>query len=276
MKNALIGFVLGALLTGGAFMWIPSEKPLITPVCQEQEKIIETKFVENECPVVDDSKIEKAFLLFLASIGIKKDYSSDVKSLIKNPENFDPSFDEINDSSEIPQISETQFFYPRDEALKTFNSGGVLQEMSDYNPSIKSTVNYLLKEPAVYFARSKTIQEMKVLRRLNGVYSGKLYRLTGKHKGKVEDVEMSIEYWHKNKNEIDGKFNMTIARDGVVYSNMRGEGGNNDLYLNPQKPNEIIIKAAPGMYFHFIDPKMQSANVYDEGVFIGVAKLQKL
>lgn len=275
MKNILVGFIFGALVSAGAFMWIPNEKPQVTAICQEQEKIIERIVEEKNCPEsIDEGKIEKAFLLFLASIGIKKDYANDVKSLVNNPESFNPP-EKVTSEVKEEMVVQTEFFYPRDEALKTFNSGGVLREISDYYPKVRSTASYLLKDPAVYFSRSKEIDEIKKLRRINGVYIGKLYRLTGAHKGKIEDVEMNIEYWSKGKNEIDGKFTMTLARDGTIYSNMRGDGGNSHFYLNPRDPKELIIKAGPGMFFHFIQSGLENANVYYENSFIGVARLQK-
>lgn len=278
MKTFLLGIFIGALLTGGLSFWIKSDKPTVTQVCLEQEKIIQTKIVEKECPVVNETiseaKIEKAFMLFLASIGIKNNqkYSNDIKAIVKSPEDYEPE-DLIESDSVVPVV--TEFYYDKTEAIKVLKSSEAYGEIIDYFPEVKKAASFMLKDPAVYFARSKLIDKIKKLKRINGVYTGKLYRMTGKQKGKVEEVEMSVDFWTKEKNKIDGKFSMTIARDGVVYSNSRGNGGNNDIYLNPNDLKQVIIKGAPGMYFHFQDMKLSMANVYDEGEFIGVSTLLK-
>lgn len=281
MKQFVLGLIAGLLLSGSLILLTKTNHvqnkevvECITTPIKPQIETVNNKCNESETQISTE-KIEKAFLLFLASIGIKKDYAESVKNIVDNPENYQP---EIPNEDIVEPVSEsqTQFYYPRNEALKKFDIQVGFRELIDYEPSFKRNENYLLKDAAVYFAKAKTITSLTKIKRYNGVYSGKLYRLTGKHKGKVEDVEMNIEFWEKRKGEIDGKFTMTIARDGENYSNMRGEGGNNDLYLNPQNPKELIIKAAPGMYFHFIDKNLKSANVYDEGEFIGVSTLKRL
>lgn len=277
MKNAIIGFLIGALLTGGAFLFVPADKAVVTPICQEQEKIIETKYVDTlkDCPSLDEEKIEKAFLLFLASVGIRntQQYAATVNQLVANPSAYEPT--PVMPTAEPTQsFEETQVFYDRSAAIKQLNASEMWREISDYDQGLKQLANSLLKDPAVYFARAKTIQDMKVLRRIKGTYVGKFYRMIGKNKGKVEDVEMTVDFWAKDK-KIDGSFNMTIARDGVVWSNMRGNGNNDNVYTNPLNPKQIIIKAAPGMYFQFEDEKLFQANVYDEGEFIGVSTLTR-
>jgi len=275
MKNALIGFIFGALLTGGAFLWIPSETPVVTPVCQEQEKIIETtKYVESSCPTLDDSKIEKAFLLFLASIGIKKDYSSDVKSLVNNPESYSPPAREESVVEATP-VAEIEIYYPRENFAKTFTANDTFRIATEYDPKLKKSADFVLKDPALYIARSKLIESMRVLRRLNGVYSGKFYRLKGDHIGAVENIELSLEYTFKNRKEIEGNFFMSMERDGNVYNRSRGNGGNNQLYLNPANSDQIIIRAAPETYFHFLDLNLALANVYEKGEYVGVATLTR-
>ncbi|PIQ54521.1 MAG: hypothetical protein COW01_10270 [Bdellovibrionales bacterium CG12_big_fil_rev_8_21_14_0_65_38_15] len=281
MKQFVLGLIAGLLLSGSLILLTKTNhvqnKEIVECITTQVKPQIET--VNKQCneseTQISTEKIEKAFLLFLASIGIKKDYAESVKNIVDNPENYQPEITN-EDIVEPASESQTQFYYPRNEALKKFDIQVGFRELIDYEPSFKRNENYLLKDAAVYFAKAKTITSLTKIKRYNGVYSGKLYRLAGKHKGKVEDIEMNIEFWEKRKGEIDGKFTMTIARDGEIYSNMRGEGGNNDLYLNPQNTKELIIKAAPGMYFHFIDKNLKSANVYDEGEFIGVSTLKRL
>ncbi|PIP90480.1 MAG: hypothetical protein COV38_08115 [Bdellovibrionales bacterium CG11_big_fil_rev_8_21_14_0_20_38_13] len=281
MKQFVLGLIAGLLLSGSLILLTKTNhvqnKEIVECITTQVKPQIET--VNKQCneseTQISTEKIEKAFLLFLASIGIKKDYAESVKNIVDNPENYQPEITN-EDIVEPASESQTQFYYPRNEALKKFDIQVGFRELIDYEPSFKRNENYLLKDAAVYFAKAKTITSLTKIKRYNGVYSGKLYRLAGKHKGKVEDIEMNIEFWEKRKGEIDGKFTMTIARDGEIYSNMRGEGGNNDLYLNPQNTKELIIKAAPGMYFHFIDKNLKSANAYDEGEFIGVSTLKRL
>lgn len=256
-------------------MYVPSDKPVVTPVCQEQEKIIEkTKFVERACPTLDDAKIEKAFLLFLASIGIKKDYSNDVKSLVSNPESYSSPMRE-EEVAEATPAGEIEIYYPKEIYAKVTAGNEAFRTATEYEPKLRSAAGFVLKDPALFVARSKLVDSIRRLRRLNGTYSGKFYRMKGRHSGAVEDVELRLNFWIKEKRQIDGTFNMTIARDGNIYSNARGEGSNNDIYINPSNDKQVIIKAAPGTYYHFQDMTLALANVYEEGQFIGVATLTK-
>ncbi len=279
LAGLLCGVVLGVVIVS-VLRTNESRLAIAPSTCDERKIIVEEVVEKSTCEDVDNSlevaKIEKAFLLFLASIGIKKDYAESIKSIVNNPEGFAPDNRLENKPQESVAKAQTQFYYPRNQAIKKFDIQVSIDELEDYDPSLKNNLNYLLQDSAVYFAKSKTISGFKEVKKFNGLYTGKLYRLTGKHKGKIEDIEMSIEYWQKGKSEIDGNFTMTIARDSIIYSNSRGEGGNNQLYLNPQNPEQLIIKAAPGMYFHFINKDLTHANVYDEGEFIGVSTLKKL
>lgn len=282
MKFFAVGLILG-LVIGGSFTFLSDSSPQrvqdidhCTAIKPTQPEIIVQKDCTERTNEIDIQKIEKAFLLFLASIGIKKDYADSIKNLVQSPETFNPHLMNEQESKTDHDLVSTQFYYPKNEAIKKYNLQSTLRDLAYDEPQFRKNENFLLKDAAVYFAKSKTISSYREIKKYNGMYSGKFYRLTGKHKGKVEDVEMSIEFFEKDKDKIDGKFNMTIARDGVIYSNMRGDGGNNDLYLNPQNPEELIIKAAPGMYFQFLSKNFKNANVYDEGEFIGVSTLRKL
>ena len=280
MKQFFLGLMIGALFIGGLSFWIDEDSsPVVTEICAP--KIIETKSAEPVCPTVqediDTQKIEKAFLLFLASIGIKnaQKYSDDINEVVNNPDDF-KSRELQEDVAEAVAPTPIAFFFNEEEARKMILNNEYIRDRLDYEPGLKKTATYLLRDPAVYFARSKLITTYSKLKRLNGNFIGKLYRMSGKHKGKVEDIELSIDYWPKDSKKIDGKFTMKIARDGEVYSHARGEGSNNDIYLNPNNPKQLIIKGAPGMYFHFESMVVKYANVYDEGEFLGVSTFTRL
>lgn len=281
MKFFAVGLILG-LVIGGSFTFLSDSKPKrvqdidhCTAIKPTQPEIIVQKDCTERTNEIDIQKIEKAFLLFLASIGIKKDYADSIQMIVKNPESFKQVELKEEDIAQVPTTSKV-FRYGRDEAIKKYDLRESIRGLEDYDSDLSKNINFILKSPAVFFATSKIISSMKKLRRYNGQYIGKLYRLHGKYKGKVEDVEISIEYWRKGRNDIDGKFTSILTRDGVVYSESNGNGANNDLYLNPQNSNELIIKVKPGMYFHFLSQQLQRANVYDEGEFIGVSTLKKL
>tara|TARA_R110000868_G_scaffold30668_3_gene113193 strand:- start:6509 stop:7351 length:843 start_codon:yes stop_codon:yes gene_type:complete len=280
MKQFFLGLVIGALIIGGLSFWIDEDaSPVVTEICAP--KVIETKSAAPICPTseqnVDTQKIEKAFLLFLASIGIKnaQKYGADINEVVNAPEEYQPELIKEEETKQLPS-AEIAFFFNEEEAKKIILNNEYIRDRIDYEPGLKKTATYLLRDPAVYFARSKLITKYSKLKRLNGNFTGKLYRMTGKHKGKVEDIELSIDYWPKDDKKIDGKFTMKIAREGEVYSHARGEGSNNDIYLNPNNPKQLIIKGAPGMYFHFESMVVKYANVYDEGEFLGVSTFTRL
>tara|TARA_R110000868_G_scaffold86182_8_gene241738 strand:+ start:1732 stop:2574 length:843 start_codon:yes stop_codon:yes gene_type:complete len=275
MKQFLLGLIIGALCVGGFSFWIDKdESPIITEACvpARVEKVAAQPVCPEREPEIQTDKIEKAFLLFLASIGIKnaQKYSEDINDVVTSPEEYQPEVVKDEEPKAAP-VAEIAFFFNEEEAKKLILNNEFIRDRIEYEPGLKRTTTFLLRDPAVYFARSKLVTKYSKLKRLNGNFIGKLYRMNGKHKGKVEDIELGIDFWPKDDKKIDGKFTMKIARDGEVYSDSRGQGSNNDIYLNPNNPKQLIIKGAPGMYFHFEGMLVKYANVYDEGEFIGVS-----
>lgn len=278
MKLFFLGLLSGALIMGASFFVIVDTKPESMPVCEQQEKIIEKIVTQTaECPVTpqadfsqQEEKITQAFLYFLATLGIRENYRAQVEQIVAAPEKVPETV------ATAQPVSEPQVFLNLKDAQKIYADNEFYRDIREMQPGLKRLEAQILSDPVIYFARAKTIEEVSQIRKINGQYVGKLYRIQGNHAGKVEDVELSIEYYRRKDKKPDGKFTMTIARDGKIYSNMRGEGGNNDIMKHPTSPEQIILRAAPGMYFHFIDERLMQANVYDNGKFIGTSSLQRI
>lgn len=126
MKQFVLGLIAGLILSGSLILLTKTNHvenkevvECITTPIKPQIETVNNKCNESETQISTE-KIEKAFLLFLASIGIKKDYAETVKNIVDNPENYQP---EIPNEDIVEPVSEsqTQFYYPRNEALKKFD-----------------------------------------------------------------------------------------------------------------------------------------------------------
>lgn len=52
---------------------------------------------------------------------------------------------------------------------------------------------------------------------MKGTYDGELYYVSGKKKGEVHDVFLSIDLSLKQDEGISGTFNMILSKDGLKY-----------------------------------------------------------
>lgn len=264
-------FVLG-LIIGISIMKLTTPS-IQAPSCSEPKVITKTK-IETACyPVVekvDKKKITDAFLLFLASIGYKDAFRAPIEKIVENPEGFKP-----------PKLEPNKLTTHRQEP-KSKKAHDFFKNIREIFPSdeismgeIQIAQHRLLDDPTIYHARSKYIEKPEEIIKVNGLYVGDFFRLAGAHKGKVEEVNLTINFIADDKGKIDGSFSMKLIRDDKLYSNARGEGGNGDIRTNPSDSKSIIIEASPTTFFHFFDANLTQANVYENGEFVGIARLRK-
>lgn len=219
----------------------------------------------------------KAFLLFLANIGISlnQNQKADLDNLIKRPNNFRPENVASNQDQEeseelviLPDfLNETSF----GDYLKKHNSN--IDHIFD-KKMVKKNSNFILKDPGIFYVRSKFIKSFQKIKAMNGFYTGKLFLFVGKDKGEVHDLEMNLDYVQKEEDgdDIDGTFNLKISEDGNTYSNNNGRGGNGDMRLNN---GSLIIEASPNTFFHFEKDSIDTANFYRNNELVGFARFIK-
>lgn len=254
---------------------------LSSPGFHSKKLIPEQKCQES----LDEAKkyYGKAFLLFLTNIGVmlSSNQTQELNTLMTNPKDYQrESFPKDNEktassNTEVVILPDYLSNKPFQEFLKKQNIK--IDHIDDKNLVNKNS-NFVLKDPGVFYVRSKFIKSYQQISPLNGLYAGKLYLFSGKDKGETHDIEMTIEFNQKSENEnekdqIDGNFNLKISEDGNIYSNSRGNGGNGDVRMNQ---NSLIIEASPSSFFHFEQSSINTANYYDNNQLIGFARFRKL
>lgn len=264
-------FVLG-LIIGITIIKLTTPSPQ-APTCSEPKIITRTKLEAASCPEVekvDKKKITDAFFLFLASIGYKDSLRAPIEKIVENPESYRPLVlqpKKVTISSDKPKSKKDLNFFK--DIREIFASDEI--SMGE----LQIAQHRQLDDPTIYHARSKYIEKPEEIIKVNGFYVGDFIRLAGAHKGKIEEVNLTINFVADDKGKIDGSFSMKLIRDDKLYSNARGEGGNGDIRTNPSDSKSIIVEASPTTFFHFFDSNLTQANVYENGEFVGIARLRK-
>lgn len=75
----------------------------------------------------------------------------------------------------------------------------------------------LLEDPRFYHFNSPLISSPEIASKMKGTYDGELYYVSGKKKGEVHDVFLSIDLSLKQDEGISGTFNMILSKDGLKY-----------------------------------------------------------
>ncbi len=253
---------------------------------------------QRECPPVkvdarnpeqlcqnDQSKdyYEQAVALFIAAIGVNLNerQASELKRLGQDPKNYTPPADlevvpgparQREDGPKVIAPENTTLYLSRQQVTKDLNQKGASLDDFYDRELLAATLKKVVKRPTLFYARSINSEEMKVLKRINGTFRGSLYHLAGKNKGETDQIVLSADFRLKGKNEVDGEFQLLLSRAGETYSDSRGSGGNGNVRT---LGDEILIKAGPESFFHFVDSRLSMANFYTSGQFIGVARFIK-
>lgn len=259
---------------------------------QEKVKVATVLCPEVEAKSCPDQMAEaqelygNAFNMFLASVGVSltQKQKTALDGLVAAPKNFVPD-ETLKEEPITPQKSEApeilvetndSLFAPTSEVAATLRKENVDTSNLDDPFLFERAIKKLIKDPALFHARSTYNVPRQVIRRLNGLYQGELFNITGPNKGTIDNVNLSIDFVQKitgEKNEIEGNFSLILRRDGKPYSNSSGEGSNGNIRINGE---EIIIEAGPGNFLHLTSRQIRDANYYQNGQFVGIARLTKL
>lgn len=273
MKNIITtlaiisAFCLGYFLRSGETTVIKEKEIVIKEVPKEIRKEI---FIENKQEVeAAKSYYQKAFKLFLINVGfsLNKTQQTEFTDMIEDPANY------VGSSSPKSEVEREFDFIPTKSFEKLVATEEAnLKSITDES-LLKDAQKFILKDPAVYFARSKMISSFESIKKLNGEYRAQLFRITGKAKGRVDDIYLQSDYIIKGEDSIDGSFTLKMYNGDKIYSDSNGTGGNGNIRI---KDGDLIIEAGPNNFFHFKGMNLQEANFYSRGKFTGMARFQKI
>jgi hypothetical protein len=263
----LIAFCLGYFLKSESKTIVKEKEVVIKEVPKEitKEIIVEKKEDIN----LAKEYYEKAFKLFLINIGysLNKTQESEFEEMIKDPTNYvasKDSQDEIQREFDFIPTNDFKRLVKAEEAdLKSITDEDLL----------KDAQKFILKDPAVYFARSKFIKSFEGIKSINGEYRAQLFRMTGKNKGRVDNIYLGADYIVKGESGIDGTFTLKMSHGDKIYSDSNGSGGNGNVRI---KDGNLVIEAGPSNFFHFKGKNIDEANFYSKGKFVGMARFQKI
>jgi hypothetical protein len=273
-KTILISllFLILGLLIGREFF--PKEI-YVTKIKSELVPITKTETISVK-DVSDLKKAKdvyaKAFQLFLANLGLKLDANKKEKlqELLKDPNIF------LENTKEVSKI---EVFIPREidftpsDWFKEYvqREKANLKHITD-DSLVSEAQKFILKDPALYYARSSLIKKFPKIKKVLGDYKGTLFRISGKNKGRRDNIQLSLNFSVKEEDSITGSFSLKLSADGAVYSNSQGQGGNGDIRL---KEDSLIIEAGPSRFFHFKGEQLDVANFYEDGKLAGFARFTK-
>lgn len=210
---------------------------------------------------------EKAFMLFLANLGLKLSTSDEMElgNLLNNPQEY------LARTKEKPRENSKPKVISEDGIFKE----GLLspQEVASLPEDLKEKARRnILSDPMESYGKSKYITEMRTLKRYLGEYKGELHFLKGKNKGLVHQVYMSLNFKKKGNGDLDGSFNLQLFNGENVYSDNRGTGGNRDVR---EIDGHLIIDVGPGWFFLFPNGRLNIGHYYQEGILQGIVRLEK-
>lgn len=252
----------------------PVEREIIRKVIVDTPKEAHLKDLEKR-EMVAREYYEKAFLLFLANLGLQlsNQEQDSFNQLVRNPQEYlarspEPFSERIQKkrAEKFPQNDQP------DSPFVTLNPKG--HNIQNLPTELrKKAFKTILKDPSVYYARSQYFREFKDVRRYVGEYKGNLFLLKGEDAGRVDQVYLKIDFTRGEKGEIQGDFTLQLFNGTEIYSNSNGSGGNGNVRFRDEN---LIIEGGPGRFFHFIKGRMDMAHMYDNGQYVGIATFNKI
>lgn len=283
MQKFILGLTVGVVLSGTVFYY--NLKTNLTSGERIIEKCPKQVVEQKQCPQAPQcedcqkGQIEKAFIAFLAGLGIRnaKNFQGEIQKIVHNPTQAEIiSFGENKKDPEVQYKKTKQTFLDFDQAIKLFADDDMTK--SELEDKFSENAQFVLGDPALYFARSKATKDPYILKKVSGVFKGNLTYIAGKKKGRVDDIDIDINFGGEpnEKGELEGAIVFKMSYQGQVHSNMTGNGSNGDILTHPEDNTTIVVRAGPGYYFHFINTSFRKANFYNDNKLVGIARLRKL
>lgn len=116
-----------------------------------------------------------------------------------------------------------------------------------------------------------------LIKKFKGQYSGKIRYILGKHKGRVDDIQLNIDYQLQEK-KLEGQISAILTDPtGFEYSRLNSNGSNQTLKIDPQNSQKFFFETSPSGFLHLGWRGDQSleGEYYQEERFIGKVALFK-
>ena len=114
------------------------------------------------------------------------------------------------------------------------------------------------------------------VRRINGSFDGSLTHEVGKNKGRIDPMQMDINFYMR-EGKLEGEVAIVISDPaGKVYSRKTGNGKNQTVRLVPGKKNQIYVEPAPGDFIQLdlSNGTRLNGRYYDaDGNYVGRVQL---
>lgn len=275
MKPVLVLVALIASFSLGYFLKSSNQTQTIVKekeihIKEVPKEVTKEIYIENKEDVAKaKSYYEKAFKLFLANIGynLNRETESEFNQMMENPIAYS---EKEKPKSSIPR--ELDFIATKEFESLVAKEEADLKSVTDED-LLKKGQKFILKDPALFFARAKLIKNFNDIKSINGEYRATLFRMIGNNKGRVDQIYMAADFMVKEEKKIDGTFTLKMSHGDKLYSDSNGSGGNGNIFFNGK---DLVIEAGPSNYFHFKDGVIEEANFYSRGKFIGMAKFNKI
>ncbi|MFG1484057.1 hypothetical protein ABMA79_01735 [Halobacteriovorax sp. HFRX-2_2] len=277
MKYTLIIAVIASLTVG--FFIGKSQTPNSEIQIKEVEVIKEKKVeVVKEIPVIDkagDEALAQAFTLFLAALGLEKIKvdKDEVNEIMKDPSDF-IARNSIKEklAKKVQSDEDVESRWKKRQERQTQNR----EEKRKVNENKRFLSFPPVKEPVVFLAKSKVINDAKEFNKLNGSYSGVIHFFDGKYKGQKHRLVLNVDYFASDDGKgTDGQSEILLYdENGKNYSHSRGTGGNRNFLQG--EDGSFVVKIVDNSFLHFVTKYgMKNANYYDDGKLVGSAKLNE-
>lgn len=258
---ALLGFGLGRLTATP----VVSAPPVDHQVWAEQGI---RKLAETDDPALKLAEAEKyygkAVVLFLA--GLAREAQPEAAEVI--PESDSDATPEQRSSEPAAAVQEKP-------ALETVSTRTMTKKERLAAEAAKKKDTALNR--MVAFQRSVPYDKLTPeVRKMLGVFEGSLTQLEGKNKGRVDHVFMEFGFTMQEGRLSGAMVIKLIDPQGNVYSNSRGDGGNNTLRPVAGQSDQIYVQTAPGEFIilDLKNPNQLRGSYYDStGAYVGAVEV---
>jgi hypothetical protein len=274
---------LGVLVVGLALgCWIgmrqrPAQTSMVNDerlrafVDQDLRRYADATTVEEKLRAADEL-YGKAVLLFLADLGLHvKGLPVSAPKVIATPQ-VAAKLDEI-------ALPEEKEFAPKFEMGEAhLGDGNTLEKTKkDAPPPLPSPKGDRLNNLMSYQRSPVSERLTPEVRKLNGHFEGSFHIESGKGKGRVDSISMTVEVAMAPK--LSGDIHVKIAKpDGTVWSNGFNNGTVRSLREVPGKKGFIYVEPAPGDFI-LLDVRRDnslSGDYFDnDGTYLGRVQLRR-
>lgn len=249
--------------------FVKSDLPEEKVIYKEKKVFVESDNSQEELKKAQEL-YSKAFNLFLANLGLrlKGKEALQLENVISDPETYIQENPEPESLAKVEVQDSSLYMSPIDffkVIKKEYKDEAIYPELD----LLKVAQSNILKDPAIYYAKSNLVKDLKTIKKYNGFYKGSLYILLGENKARVDDISLKISF----QNEKEGTFELVMSENGNVYSDSRGRGGNNDIRMNG---DHLVLDVGPDTFIEFPAREIETGNLYRQGKYLGVVKLQKI